>query len=74
MKDRSDKFKLIYAFSLAWQIGILIIVSIGGFLLLGRWVDDFFGAGGSFFLSVGIFLGVVIAIHGVYKVLLPLIK
>jgi len=73
MKEKNDKFKLVYAFFLAGQLGFFIIIPIIGLLFFGKWLDSLFKTG-SFFLSGGIFSGVIIAIHGVYRFLLPLIK
>ena len=68
-----DSFKTFYALSFAWQLGFLIIAPIGGFLLLGFWLDKKFNSS-PFILIVGVILGVVITFYEIYHLLVPLIK
>ncbi len=71
MKNRSDKFKLAYAFSLTGQLGFFVVISIGVFLFLGRLLDNLFKTAPLFFF-IGAVFGTMIVIHGTYKFFLPL--
>jgi F0F1-type ATP synthase assembly protein I len=70
---QKNNFKMFYALSLAWQLGFLIAIPIGGFLLLGFGADKIFGTQ-PLLLIAGAIIGVVITIYEVYHLLLPLIK
>jgi len=72
-KKKSDPFKTFYALSIAWQLGFLIAIPIGGFLFLGIWSDTYFNTR-PLFLLLGIFLGMSITIYEVYHLLVPLMK
>ena len=63
---------MLYAVSLVWQLGILIVVAVGGFMFLGQWCDKIFKTS-PLFLIIGVILGIIIAIHGAYRFFLPLI-
>ena len=67
------KFKLIYALFFAGQLGFFVVIPIVGFSFLGYWLDKLLEID-SFFLFGGVFLGVAIAVHSVYKFLLPLLN
>lgn len=71
--EKKDNFKTFYALSLAWQLGFIIAVPIGGFLFFGLLADRFFGTE-PVLLVVGIFAGVTVTIYEVYHLLIPLIK
>ncbi len=51
-----------------WYIGISILLGV----LAGSWLDSKFSTK-PLFVIVGVILGVVVAIYGVYRMLLPLI-
>ena len=70
---RKEEFKVFYALSLAWQLGFLIAVPIGGFLLLGHLADRIFKSQ-PLFLIIGAAVGLTITIYEVYHLLLLLIK
>jgi len=70
---KKDGFKTFYALSLAWQLGFLIAIPIGGFLFLGILGDKFFKTQ-PFLLLFGLLVGIVITIYEVYHLLTPLIK
>ena len=70
---KKDDFKTFYVISIAWQLGFLIAVPIGGFLFLGFLGDKFFRTK-PFLLILGIILGIIITIYEVYHLLIPLIK
>jgi len=70
---KKDNFKTFYALSLAWQLGFIIAVPIGGFLFFGLLADRFFGTE-PVLLVVGIFVGVIVTVYEVYHLLIPLIK
>lgn len=72
-ESEKDGFKTFYALSLAWQLGFLIAVPIGGFLILGFWLDKKFNTS-PLSLIIGVILGIVITIYEVYHLLVPLIK
>lgn len=73
MENKSDKFNLLYAISLAWQLGFMIVVPIGGFALLGWWGDKTLKTSPFLFL-VGIIIGIISAFYNTYRSLLPLIR
>jgi len=66
-------FKTFYAFSLAWQLGFMIAISIGGFLALGIWGDKFFGTH-PLLLLVGIIAGVIGTVYEMYHMFVVLVK
>ncbi len=70
---KKDRLKTFYAISLAWQLGFLIIFSIGGFLILGYLLDLLFKTL-PFFVFTGLIIGLIITIYEVYHFLLPLIN
>jgi len=70
---KKDNFKTFYALSLAWQLGFLIAIPIGGFLLLGMWGDNFFKTN-PFLLLLGLLTGIIITIREMHHLLAPLIK
>ena len=71
--NKNNKWKILYATSLAWQLGFLILVFLGGFILLGIWLDKTFQTK-QFFLSLGIVLGISLASYSTYRSYLPLVK
>ncbi len=71
-KDKNG-FKTWYAISFAFQLGFLIIVPIGGFMLLGLWGDRSFQTT-PLLLIAGLVVGIFITVYEVYHLLIPLIK
>ncbi len=71
--EKKDNFKTFYALSLAWQLGFLIAVPIGGFLFLGVEADKFFNTS-PLFLAAGLFAGITATIYEMYHLLVPLIE
>ena len=71
--NKSDKFKVFYAISLAWQLGLMVIVPIGMFAFLGWWGDKMIHTSPYLFL-LGIIIGITAAVYNIYHSLLPLIK
>ena len=72
-KLSKGNFKIFYALSLAWQLGFLIAIPIGGFLLLGFLGDKFFKTK-PLFLIIGLLGGIIITIYEVYHLFAPLIS
>jgi len=70
---QKDNFKIFYALSLAWQLGFIIVVPIGGFLFLGILGDKFFKTQ-PFLSLLGLIVGIVAAIYEAYYSLIPLIE
>jgi len=70
---QKSNFKIVYVLSLAWQLGFLIVVPIGGFLFLGVLGDKFFKTQ-PFLLLLGLIIGLVVTIYQMYHLLIPLIK
>ena len=70
---QKDNFKIFYALSLAWQLGFIIVVPIGGFLFLGILGDKFFKTQ-PFLSLLGLIVGIVVAIYEAYYSLIPLIE
>lgn len=54
---------------MGWYIGISILLGIGG----GFWLDSKYDTK-PLWVIVGLVLGIVVAIYGVYQMLLPLIR
>ena len=72
-EPKKDGFKTFYALSIAWQLGFLIAIPIGGFLFLGVLGDKFFKTR-PFLLLLGLVVGIIITIYEVYHLLIPLIR
>jgi len=70
--SRKNNFKVFYAFSVAWQLGFLIAIPIGGFLLLGILGDEFFGTH-PLLLIGGLVIGILTTVYEVYHLIAPLI-
>jgi F0F1-type ATP synthase assembly protein I len=66
------RFQTFYAFSLAWQLGFLIALPIGGFTFMGYLADQYLQTQ-PFLLIMGAFLGVIITAYEVYHLLTPFI-
>lgn len=73
MPHHKNNFKTFYALSIAWQLGFLIAVPIGGFMFLGFLTDDFFHSS-PVFLILGFLVGIIVVIYEVYHLLVPLIN
>ncbi len=71
--SKKNNFKTFYALSIAWQLGFLIAIPIGGFIFLGIWGDRFFKTE-PFLLLLGLLVGITITIYEVYHLFVPLIK
>ncbi len=54
-------------------VGFFIGISIVAGVAIGLWMDDKLGSGPAFMIA-GLVLGVVVAVYGVYRMLLPLLK
>lgn len=73
MAQGQNGFKLWYALALALQLGFLIVMPIGGFMLLGLWADKTLKTG-PFLLIAGAVIGISITVYEIYHWLGPLIK
>lgn len=73
MPSNKKGFKIFYALSIAWQLGFIIAVPIGGFMLLGLWGDNVLGTR-PFLLVVSLFIGFIITAYEIYHMFYPLIK
>jgi len=71
--SKKDNFKVLYALSLAWQLGFLIAVPFAVFLWLGILADKALGTR-PLFLILGLFAAIAITAYEVYHWLIPLIK
>lgn len=71
--SQKSNFKIFYAVSLAWQLGFLVAIPLGGFILLGLWGDTFFDTR-PLLLIMGVVVGSLITGYEVYHLLLPVIK
>jgi len=71
--SQQSNVKIFYALSFAWQLGFLIAVPIGGFVVLGIFGDHFFKTQ-PLFLLLGIIIGCIITSYEVYHLLMPLIQ
>ncbi|RME58921.1 AtpZ/AtpI family protein [Candidatus Parcubacteria bacterium] len=73
VEKQRGSFKVWYAFSLAWQMGFIIAVPIGLFLLLGMWADKTLGTH-PLLLLAGVLAGIVTTIYEVYHTITPLLE
>ena len=74
MKEgRGGSFKLWYALSFALQLGFLVVVPLGGFILLGVWGDAIL-ATSPLLLLVGAVVGVVVTAYEIYHMILSLME
>lgn len=74
MKEgRRGGFKLWYAFSLALQLGFLIVVPLGGLMALGWWGDTKLDTS-PLFLLLGALVGSIVAAYETYHALAPLLR
>lgn len=65
--------KIWYAISLGFQLGFLVVISIGIFMFLGFYLDKHFHSS-PLFLIAGIVVGIFAASYNIYNIVLPLIK
>jgi len=70
---QKHNFKVLSAISFAWQLGFLIIIPIGGFMLLGFMADKALKTYPALLIS-GIITGLIITSYETYHLLIPLIK
>jgi ATP synthase protein I len=54
-------------------VGFFIGISIVGGTFAGLWLDSKFNTS-PLFILLGLFLGLVVAVYGVYRMIIPLIK
>ncbi|MFH1657030.1 MAG: AtpZ/AtpI family protein [bacterium] len=73
MMSQKSKSKTFYALSLAWQLGFIIIIPIGGFLFLGVLGDKVLKTK-PLFLIIGLLVGIIVTVYEVYHLIVPLIK
>ena len=74
MAEKSkNRFKVLYALSLAWQMGFLIAVPIAGFILLGLFLDNLFFSL-PLFVIIGAILGISLTFYELYHWLLPFLE
>ena len=69
---KQNKFKTYYAFSLAWELGFVIIVQISLSIFIGIKIDQFTNLS-PIFLIIFSLLGIVTTTYSVYHVLKPII-
>jgi len=70
---KEEKFKLAYVISLVTQIGLTVSVTVGIFILLGRFFDNHFGTAPIFTL-LGLFLSLIVSMYEVYRLVLPVLE
>ena len=73
MVPQNNKFQTWYAISLAFQLGFLIAIPLGGFVLLGIWGDQILHSSPAM-LILSVIIGIAITIYETYHFILPLIK
>lgn len=71
-KNKEDKFSLIYPISLVTQIGVTVAVTVGFFILSGKFLDEYLHTAPIFILMGGI-LAFVASMYMVYLLVLPTI-
>ena len=74
MADKSkNRFKVLYALSLAWQMGFIIAIPIAAFILLGIFVDKIF-LSSPLFVIIGALLAISLTFYELYHWLLPFLE
>lgn len=69
---KNKSFKTMYAISVAWQLGFLIVACLLGFLFLGTLADRY-ASTGFLFTAAGLVIGLAVTVYEVYHLLLPLL-
>ena len=72
-KKGKPKFGIWYALSFALQFGFMVVFSMGGFMLLGFWLDKLFNSFPLLFI-VCIVLGFYVTFKETYQMILPIIE
>lgn len=72
MNSQKDNLKVFHALSLAWQLGFLIVIPVGGFLLLGFLGDQYLNTK-PILLILGLFIGIIITIYEIYNLIVPIV-
>lgn len=70
---KEDVFKIFYAISFAWQLGFMIALPIGGFIILGLFLDGYFGTR-PWLLFMFLFIGLVVTFYEIYHSVAPLLE
>ena len=70
--EKTDGMRFTYALSLAAQLGFLVVSSIGGFLLLGYWLDAKLSTA-PWLLVLGIIVGIIVTVREAYHLIKPLV-
>ncbi len=63
----NNKSKIMQSFALVTQIGITMVVTIGGGILIGKFIDDKLGTN-AVFLAIFTVLSVLAAFMNLYKI------
>ncbi len=69
---KNTGLKFSYAISLATQLGFVTMASIGGFLMLGMWLDEKMNTS-PIMLIIGIIVGISVTIYEAHHLIKPLI-
>lgn len=72
-KIKNERFKTFYALSLAWQLGLIVTLSIGGSLYLGYSLDKSMGTS-PLMIIIMLIVGIIITTFVIYHLLAPIIK
>ncbi|MBI2644233.1 MAG: AtpZ/AtpI family protein [Candidatus Wildermuthbacteria bacterium] len=73
MTEKKQRSTLAYVLSFAFQFGAVVVISLVVPLLLGVWIDKKMETS-PLFLFIGLLVGTVVVIYGVYRLLLPIIR
>jgi F0F1-type ATP synthase assembly protein I len=71
--NNNKNLKAWYAVSVAFQLGFLIVFQIGGFMLLGYYIDRYFKTM-PYGVITGMIVGVIMAVIETYQLIIPLIR
>jgi len=70
---KEENFALFYALSIAMQLGFFIVAPIGGFIILGIYIDKYMDTS-HLFVIIGILVGLIVTVYEVWHILKPLFK
>ncbi len=69
---KNDGIRFFYALSVASQLGFLTVASVGGFFVLGMWIDSKLNTSPIITL-ICIAIGIIVSIYEVHHLIRPLI-
>lgn len=71
-RDRRTRREVFYALGLLTKLGVSIVVIAASFILVGIYLDRYFGTN-YIFVLIGLILSIVVSIYNIYWLLEPVI-